>query len=103
TVGGCAAPTAACAGSVGPFDFGLNVSNGFPLFTSEPDPATFQGTIQSQNRDFKQGRVQQFNLNVENELPGQVVLTVGYAGSRSHHILVSGSNLNVASPTGCGT
>jgi len=103
TVGGCAAPTAACAGSVGPFDFGLNVSNGFPLFTQEPDPATFQGTIQSQNRDFKQGRVQQFNLNVENELPGQVVLTVGYAGSRSHHILVSGSNLNVASPTGCGT
>jgi hypothetical protein len=103
TVGGCAAPTAACAGSVGPFDFGLNVSNGFPLFTQEPDPATFQGTIQSQNRDFKQGRVQQFNLNVEHELPGNVVLTVGYAGARSHHILVSGSNLNVASPTACGT
>ena len=99
TVGGCAAPTAACAASVGPFDFGLNVSNGFPIFTQQPDPATFAGTIQSQNLNFKQGRVQQFNFNVEQELPGSVVMTVGYAGSRSHHILVDGSNLNVSSPT----
>jgi len=102
TVGGCASPTAACAGSVGPFDFGLGVSNGFPLFTQQPDPATFEGTIQSQNRNFKQGRVQQFNLNIERELPGSVVATVGYAGSRSHHILVDGSNLNVSSPSACG-
>jgi len=103
TVGGCASATAACAGSVGPFDFGLNVSNGFtPIFTQPPDPATFTGNIQSQNRNFKQGRVQQFNLNVEHELPGSVVLTVGYAGSRSHRILVDGSNLNVSSPTACG-
>ncbi|MBZ5653139.1 MAG: hypothetical protein LAO18_21960, partial [Acidobacteriia bacterium] len=101
TVGGCAAPTAACAGSVGPFDFGLNVSNGFPIFTQQPDPATFAGTIQSQNLNFKQGRVQQFNVNVEQELPGSVVLTLGYAGSRSHHILVDGSNLNVSSPIAC--
>ncbi len=86
---------------VGPFDFGLNVSNGFPIFTQQPDPATFAGTIQSQNLNFKQGRVQQFNLNVEQELPGSVVLTVGYAGSRSHHILVDGSNLNVSSPSAC--
>jgi hypothetical protein len=103
TVGGCASPTAACAGTVGPFDFGLNVSNGFtPIFTQQPDPATFTGTIQSQNLNFKQGRVQQFNLNVEQELPGSVVLTVGYAGARSHHILVDGSNLNVSSPSACG-
>ena len=102
TVAGCASQTAACAGSVGPFDFGLNVSNGFPIFTQSPDPATFEGTIQSQNRDFKQGRVQQFNFNIEQELPGSVVLTAGYAGSRSHHILVDGSNLNVSSPSACG-
>ena len=53
TFGGCALATAACAGSVGPFDFGLNVSGGFPLLTTPPTPATFQGTIQSQNRNFK--------------------------------------------------
>ncbi|MDP9160299.1 MAG: hypothetical protein M3O09_08735, partial [Acidobacteriota bacterium] len=58
-------------------------------------------TIQSQNLNFKQGRVQQFNLNVEHQLPANVVLTVGYAGSRSSHILVDGVNLNIASPSAC--
>jgi hypothetical protein len=101
TVAGCASQTAACAPTTGPFNFALNVSNGFPIFNQEPDPATFEGTIQSQNLDFKQGRVQQFNFNVEQQMPGNVVLTVGYAGSRSHHILVDGSNLNVSSPTAC--
>ena len=72
-----------------------------PVFTAPPNPYDFQGTIQSQNLNFKQGRVQQFNLNIEHQLPGNVVLTVGYAGSRSSHILVDGVNLNVASPTAC--
>ena len=101
TVGGCASETAACAPFVDPFSFALNVSNGFPIFTEPPDLPSFQGTIQSQNRNFKQGRVQQFNLNIEREVLGGVVLTAGYAGSRSHHILVDGSNLNVSSPTAC--
>ena len=74
-----------------------------PVITAEPDPAQFTGTIQSQNFNFKQGRVQQFTLNVEHQLPGEVVLTVGYAGSRSHHILMDGVNLNVNTPTACGT
>jgi hypothetical protein len=32
---------------------------------------------------------------------GNLVLTAGYAGSRSSHILVDGLNLNVGSPTAC--
>ncbi len=72
-----------------------------PVFTGPPNPYDFQGTIQSQNLNFKQGRVQQFNLNVEHQLPMNVVLTVGYAGSRSSHILVDGVNLNVISPSAC--
>jgi hypothetical protein len=79
------------------------LSNAFtPTLTTEPDPNNFLGTIQSQNLDFKQGRVQQFNFNVEHQLPGSIVLTAGYAGSRSHHILVDGLNLNIASPSACG-
>ena len=74
-----------------------------PVITGQPDPANFTGTIQAQNFNFKQGRVQQFTLNVEHQLPGEVVLTVGYAGSRSHHILMDGVNLNVNSPSACGT
>src|SRR5260370_19716751 len=79
------------------------VVNSFPPpITSPPDPASFTGTIQSQNLNFKQGRVQQFNLNIEHQLPGNLVLTAGYAGSRSDHILVDGLNLNVGSPGACG-
>ena len=56
------------------------------------------GNVQSQNLDFKQGMVQQYNLNIEHQLPGNVVLTAGYAGSRSTHILVDGLNLKLNSP-----
>src|SRR5437016_658564 len=69
--------------------------------TAPLDPSQFPGTVQSQNLDFKQGRVQQFNVNIEHQVPGNVVLTAGYAGSRSSHILVDGLNLNVGSPTAC--
>jgi len=74
-----------------------------PAITSPPSPTSFPGALQSQNLDFKQGRVQQFNLNVEHQFFGNLVLTTGYAGSRSSHILVDGLNLNVGSPTACGT
>jgi hypothetical protein len=70
--------------------------------TAPPNPATFPGTVQSQNLDFKQGMIQQFNVNFERQLPGSAVLTIGYAGSRSTHILVDGLNMNVTSPTACG-
>jgi hypothetical protein len=66
-----------------------------------PNPQDFTGTIQSQNVNFKQGRVQQFNFNIEHQLPGNIVLTAGYAGSRSHHILVDGLNLNLSNPLAC--
>jgi hypothetical protein len=72
-----------------------------PFLTPPLNPDTFQGTRLYQNRNFKQGRVQQFNLNVEHQLPGDIVLTAGYAGARSHHILVSGVNLNLNSPGAC--
>ena len=40
-----------------------------PIITAPPNPSTFPGTVQSQNLNFKQGMVQQFNLNVEHQLP----------------------------------
>jgi hypothetical protein len=108
--------TSLCAGTgaVIPFDFfaptgpgGRKVSGGFPpggfpvLTPLSNDPSTFGGNIFSQNRDFKQGMVQQYNLNIEHQLPGDVVVTVGYAGSKSTHILVDQMNLNVTSPSAC--
>jgi hypothetical protein len=75
----------------------------FGPYTTPPPINTFPGTVYTQNLNFKQGRVQQFNLNVEQQIPGNVVVTAGYAGSRSSHILVDGLNMNVTSPTACGT
>jgi hypothetical protein len=53
------------------------------------------------NRNFVQGMVQQYNLNVEYQMPGDIVLTTGYAGSHSTRILVSQVNENISSPNAC--
>ncbi|MBV9157746.1 MAG: hypothetical protein JO097_15890, partial [Acidobacteriaceae bacterium] len=82
--------------------FGTSMSSGFVTFNSPPNPADFAGTILAENTNFKQGRIQQFNFNVEQQLPGQILLTAGYAGSRSSHILEFGNNINVGSPAACG-
>jgi len=80
--------------------YGLTQPNLQP-FTAPPNPDNFTGTSLSQNSNFKQGMVQQFNLNIERQLPGNIVLTAGYAGTRSTHILFYGLNLNVSSPQAC--
>jgi hypothetical protein len=93
----CAVSGGYPAGTGNPNPFGVGV------FTAPPNINTFLGTVQSQNPNFKQGMIQQFNLNVEHQLPGNIVLTAGYAGSRSSHILVNGLNWNAHSPSACGT
>jgi Carboxypeptidase regulatory-like domain len=99
--GACTFATAACATVFGKTPSAQSLSAGFPIFTAPPVPANFSGTILSQNTNFKLGRVQQFNVNVERQLPGQIVLTVGYAGARSSHILIDGNNINVTTPNAC--
>ncbi len=96
---------------------GCGLSNGFLLPAGTPsttpvpggavysapvNPSAYTGTLQSMNRNFRQGMIQQYNLNLEREIPGDVVLTVGYAGSHSTHILVSQVNENISSPAACG-
>jgi len=74
-----------------------------PRHYGTPESPAISGSASGQNLNFKQGRVQQFNLNIEHQLPGgNIVMTAGYAGSRSSHILVDGLNLNVGSPAACG-
>jgi hypothetical protein len=74
---------------------------GGAVLSGPVNPANYSGTIQSMNRNFRQGLVQQFNLNVERTLPGNVVFTAGYAGTRSSRILVGQSNENLTSPSAC--
>jgi Carboxypeptidase regulatory-like domain len=103
---GCPFATSYCATVLGssPSGFGsFAISQGFPIETSTAIPTAFSGTFFTQPRDFHLGMVQQFNANVERQVPGNIVLTVGYAGSRGRHILVAGNDLNTGSPSACGT
>jgi hypothetical protein len=74
---------------------------GGAVYSSPVNPGFYTGTIQSMNRNFKQGIIQQFNFNIERQLPGNVVLTAGYAGTRSAHILTSQLNENLNEPSAC--
>jgi hypothetical protein len=96
---GCAFATSYCATVLGQSPSGISMSSGFPIFTTPPTLSTFTGTLFSQPTDFHLGMVQQFNVNVERQLPGNIVLTAGYAGSRGRHILLAGNDLNTAGPT----
>ncbi|MBV8051742.1 MAG: carboxypeptidase regulatory-like domain-containing protein [Acidobacteriaceae bacterium] len=82
---------------------GSTAVTGGAVLTAPVNPGAYTGTIQSMNRNFKQGIIQQYNLNIERQIPGDVVLTAGYAGSHSSHILVSQVNENISSPAACGT
>ena len=103
--GGCATATAYCASNGGTPNIGtgqmVGLSDGFPLLSQPVTPLNFAGAFNTENTNLRQGMVQQFNANIERQLPGQIVLTVGYAGSRGHHILNFGNNINTGSPTAC--
>jgi hypothetical protein len=103
----CTTATAACAVKYGGQpNIGtgamLGFSDGFAIVNTPPPTSEFFGTYTNEVLSPKQGAMQQFNVNIERQLPGQVVLTVGYAGSRATHILNSGNNINTGSPLACG-
>lgn len=98
---GCAFTTSYCATVLGQTPTAISLSSGFQPIPEPPTVGTFTGSFYTQPTDFKLGRVRQYNFNVEQELLGNVVLTMGYAGSRSNHILVAGNDLNTASPFAC--
>jgi hypothetical protein len=98
---GCAFATSYCAGLPGQTPSGISLSSGFKAIPSPPTAATFSGSFYTEPTNLKLGRVQQFNVNIERQLVGNLVLTAGYAGSRGTHILVAGNDLNTASPNAC--
>lgn len=103
----CVTPGAANCGLSNGFSLlpgtasGIAVPGGL-VYGAPVNPQSYSGTIQAMNRNFRQGIVQQWNLNLEQQLPGNLVLTAGYAGSRSAHLLVSQLNENLDSPSACG-
>ena len=100
---GCAFSTSYCATVLGGTPENISLSDGFQAIPSPPSVATFTGTFYTQPTNFKLGRMRQYNVNVERQLPADIVLTVGYAGARGNHILVAGNDLNANSPSACGS
>ena len=101
---GCAYATSYCATTLGQTpELNFNMSTGFTALPTPQTAATYVGTFNYTPTNFQPGRVHQYNANVERQLPGDVVLTAGYAGSVGGHILVTGNDLNTSSPSGCGT
>jgi len=98
---GCPFTTSYCATVLGDKFISGGGGLAFQTFDSPPDLSTFTGTLFFQPRNFKLGKVQQFNVNLERQIPGNVVLTVGYAGARGNHVLVAGNNLNTFGPSPC--
>jgi hypothetical protein len=77
---------------------GVTIDNGFPIVPSIPGLAGFGGNLVIQQKDFKQGMVQQWNLNVQQELPGKTIFSIAYAGTRGSHLQEKGFNTNTATP-----
>ena len=99
---GCAQAYSYCASLPGATVESVSTTSGG--FTPLPTPqnvASFVGTLVYQPTNFQPGRVHQYNANVERQLPGNVLLTAGYAGSTGGHLLVIGNDLNVNSPSAC--
>ncbi len=75
----------------------MTLADGFPPF-ARPDLSTFFGNLVTVDPNFKQGFVQQWNLNIQQELPGGMLATIAYAGTRATHLQGKGWNLNANPP-----
>ncbi|HTW78329.1 MAG TPA: carboxypeptidase-like regulatory domain-containing protein [Terracidiphilus sp.] len=101
---GCAFATSYCAVTLGETpELNFTATSGFSPLPAPQTVATYTGTFNYQPPNFQPGRVHQYNADVERQLPGNILLTAGYAGSIGGHILVGGNDLNIGSPSACGT
>lgn len=73
------------------------LSQGFPV-PVKPDINNLSGNVYYENTNFHAGLIQNFNLNVQRQMPFGTVMTVGYAGSRDGHLQTFGWNMNTPPP-----
>jgi hypothetical protein len=74
------------------------LSTGFPDNSQPVDPENYRGDWTTIDPNFKQGRVQQWSLNVERQLPASTIVSVAYAGSYADRLFDKSRNLNTATP-----
>jgi Carboxypeptidase regulatory-like domain len=74
------------------------LSTGFPVNDPTVNIATYGGVIRAQDPDFKQGLIQQWNFNIQRELPGSTVLTVAYTRTHGTRLSLKQLDYNTATP-----
>ena len=74
------------------------LATGFPDNSQPVDPANYRGDWTTIDPNFKQGRVQQWSLNVERQLPFSTIASIAYAGSYADRLFDKSRNLNTATP-----
>ena len=72
--------------------------NGFPDNSQPRNPTTYTGSLVAQDRNFHQGIVQQFNLNIQQGAPKGGVFTVAYAGTHATRLFNNVGSFNGAAP-----
>jgi hypothetical protein len=80
---------------------GPSLSDGFLLLPTPSTVSNYQGAYTYEPTNLKLGRVQQYNVDIERQLFGSLVLTAGYAGARGSHLLMLGNDINTSGPSGC--
>jgi hypothetical protein len=84
---------------------GTNLSNPFPSGIAQPANAYLgpltgfgQQSIPARLRDIRQPYIGQWNLNVQRELPGAIIIEAAYAGSAGVGLLSGATDINQLSP-----
>ena len=74
------------------------LATGFPDNSQPVDPANYRGDWTTIDPNFQQGRVQQWSVNVERQLPFSTIASIAYAGSYADRLFDKSRNLNTAPP-----
>jgi hypothetical protein len=72
--------------------------NGFPDNSQPRNPTTYTGSLVAQDRNFKQGLVQQYNVNLQQGTAKGTIFTVAYAGTHASRIFNNVGSFNGAAP-----
>jgi hypothetical protein len=74
------------------------LATGFPDNSQPTAPAAYTGDWHTTDTNFKMGLIQQWNVNIQQELPGSTVVTIAYAGTQGTRLMQKNFNFNSAVP-----
>jgi hypothetical protein len=74
------------------------LATGFPVNSEPVDPDNYRGDWTTIDPNSKQGRIQQWSINVERQLPFSAIGSIAYAGTYGDRLFDKTRNLNTATP-----